>query len=189
MSLFKATLNRFLQKKTATDGFATWLLNRYYANGKMVLRAFAPEHIGRFNGFCWRYDDQYGFDYLMIAAQGYQESALNQLECSKSDAVGVMQMKPSTAREPGIAIDGIEASTERNIEAGNKYFCYLITEYVNDPALDSKNQTLLAFAAYNAGPGGLQRFCERAKAMCLNPNIWFGNVENAGSAIVGRETV
>jgi hypothetical protein len=29
----------------------------------------------------------------------------------------------------------------------------------------------------------------QAKAMGLNPNIWFGNVENASAAIVGRETV
>ena len=77
----------------------------------MVLRAYAPEDIGRFNGlvgFFRRYGDQYGFDYLMIAAQGFQESALNQSERSKSGEVGVMQMKPSTAREPYIAIDGIE---------------------------------------------------------------------------------
>jgi membrane-bound lytic murein transglycosylase MltF len=132
--------------------------------------------------------EQYGFDYLMIAAQGYQESAFNQSERSKSGAVGVMQMKPSTAREPYVAINGIEESAQRNIEAGNKYLRYLITKYIN-PAIDSKNQTLFAFAAYNAGPSGLQRFRDRAKAMDLNPNIWFGNVENAAAAIVGRETV
>jgi len=190
--LLKATLNRFLQEKAAENAFANWLVYRYYTNDKMVLRAFAPEDIGRFNGlvgFFRRYGDQYGFDYLMIAAQGYQESALDQADHSTSGAVGVMQMKPSTAREPDIAIEGIETSAERNIEAGNKYLRYLITKYVNDPDLDPKNQTLLAFAAYNAGPGGLHKFRERAKAMGLNPNIWFGNVENAASAIVGRETV
>jgi membrane-bound lytic murein transglycosylase MltF len=190
--LLKATLNRFLQEKTAENAFANWLVYRYYTNDKMILRAFAPEDIGRFNGladFFRRYGDQYDFDYLMIAAQGYQESALNQSERSNAGAVGVMQMKPSTAREPDIAIEGIEESAERNIEAGNKYLRYLIKKYVNDPNLDSKNQTLLAFAAYNAGPGGLHRFREKAKAMGLNPNIWFGNVENAASAIVGRETV
>jgi membrane-bound lytic murein transglycosylase MltF len=66
---------------------------------------------------------------------------------------------------------------------------YLITNYINDPALDSKNQTLFAFAAYNAGPSRLPQFRDRAKAMGLNPNIWFGNVENAAAAIIGRETV
>jgi membrane-bound lytic murein transglycosylase MltF len=189
--LLKATIDRFLQEKTVTDGFATWLLHRYYAHDKMIMRAYAPEDVGRFNGlvdFFRRYADQYGFDYLMIAAQGYQESALNQAERSSAGAVGVMQMKPSSAREPEIAIDGIEDSAERNIEAGNKYLRYIITKYINDPALDAKNQTLLAFAAYNAGPTGLQRFRDKAKAMGLDPNVWFGNVEHAAAAIVGRET-
>jgi membrane-bound lytic murein transglycosylase MltF len=190
--LLKTTLNRFLQEKATENEFANWLRYRYYTNEKMALRAYAPEDIGRFNGlvnFFKRYGDQYGFDYLMIAAQGYQESALDQSERSKAGAVGVMQMKPSTAREPYIAVDGIEDSAERNIESGNKYLRYIITKYLDDPALDAKNQTLLAFAAYNAGPTGLQRFRDRAKAMGLNPNVWFGNVENAAAAIVGRETV
>ena len=68
-----------------------------------------------------------------------------------------MQMKPSSAREPDIAIEGIEKSAERNIEAGNKYLRFLITKYINDPTLDDKNRTLFAFAAYNAGPTGLQQ--------------------------------
>jgi Transglycosylase SLT domain len=69
----------------------------------------------------------------MITAQGYQESKLNQAERSKSGAVGIMQIKPSTARKPDIAIDGIEKSPDRNIEAGNKYLRFLITKYINDP--------------------------------------------------------
>ncbi|MGB7832309.1 MAG: transglycosylase SLT domain-containing protein [Xanthobacteraceae bacterium] len=140
-------------------------------------------------GFFKRYGDQYGFDYLMIEAQGYQESALNQAERSSAGAVGIMQMKPSSAREPEIAIEGIEQSAERNIEAGNKYLRSIISKYLNDPSLDPKNQTLFAFAAYNAGPNRLRQFRDKAKAMGLNPNIWFGNVENAAAAIVGRETV
>jgi membrane-bound lytic murein transglycosylase MltF len=190
--LLEATLNRFLQEKAAENAFANWLLYRYYTNDKMVLRAYAPEDIGRFNGlvgFFRRYGDRYGFDYLMIAAQGYQEPALDQSEHSKSGAVGVMQMKPSTAREPYIAIEGIEESAEHNIEAGNKYLRYIITKYLDDPALDPKNQTLMAFAAYNAGLTGLQRFRTKAKEMGRNPNVWFDNVEYAAAAIVGRETV
>jgi membrane-bound lytic murein transglycosylase MltF len=125
----------------------------------------------------------------MIMAQGYQESALNQAERSSAGAIGIMQMKPSSAREPEIAIDGIDKSAERNIEAGNKYLRFTITKYLNDPSLDPKNQTLFAFAAYNAGPNRLRQFRDKAKAMGLNPNVWFGNVENAAAAIVGRETV
>jgi membrane-bound lytic murein transglycosylase MltF len=190
--LLKAKLDTFLKEKTVTYGFASWLRKRYYTEEKMVRRAHSPEDMDRFNnlvGYFRRYGDQYSFDYLMIAAQGYQESALKQSERSKSGAVGIMQMKPSTAREPDIAIDGIEKSAERNIEAGNKYLRFLITKYINDPNLDDKNRTLFAFAAYNAGPTGLKRFRDKAEAMGLDPNVWFGNVENAAAAIVGRETV
>jgi membrane-bound lytic murein transglycosylase MltF len=190
--LLKAKLDSFLKEKTVRDGFASWLRNRYYSADKMVRRAYAPEDMQRFNelvGYFRRYGDQYGFDYLMITAPGYQESALKQSERSKSGAVGIMQMKPSSAREPDIAIEGIEKSAERNIEAGNKYLRFLITKYINDPNLDDKNRTLFAFAAYNAGPNGLKRFRDKAQAMRLDRNVWFGNVENGAAAIVGRETV
>jgi membrane-bound lytic murein transglycosylase MltF len=190
--LLAAALNQFLKEKTVSYGFASWMRYHYYTDAKMVKRAYSPEDIGRFNGYVGlfrRYGDQYGFDYLMIAAQGYQESALNQDERSDSGAVGVMQMKPSTAQDPAIAIDGIESSAERNIESANKYLRYIITKYLNDPSIDETNRTLLAFAAYNAGPTGLQQFRNKAKEMGLDPNIWFNNVERAAQAISGRETV
>ena len=41
----------------------------------------------------------------------------------------------------------------------------------------------------NAGPTGLRRFRDKAQAMGLDRNVWFGNVENGAAAIVGRETV
>jgi membrane-bound lytic murein transglycosylase MltF len=98
--------------------------------------------------FFRRYGTQYEFDYLMIAAQGYQESHLNQADRSSRGAVGIMQMP--TARDKAVGISGIEKSAERNIEAGNKYLRYLIATYINDPGIDARNQTLFAFAAYNA---------------------------------------
>ena len=175
-----------------TYGFASWLRKRYYTDDKMVQRAYAPQDMQRFRqliAYFRRYGDQYSFDYLMITAQGYQESKLDQAERNKSGAVGIMQIKPSTAHEPAVAIVGIDKSAERNIEAGNKYLRFLITKYISDPDLDDTNRTLFAFAAYNAGPGGLKKFRDKARAMGLDPNVWFGNVENAAAAVVGRETV
>jgi membrane-bound lytic murein transglycosylase MltF len=139
--------------------------------------------------FFRKYGDVYGFDYLMITAQGYQESHLNQADRSRAGAVGVMQLLPRTARDKAIAISGIEKSAERNIEAGNKYLRYLIMTYIKDPDVDARNKTLFAFAAYNAGPGNLKKFRAKAAEMGLNPNLWFENVENAAAAIIGRETV
>ena len=62
---------------------------------------------------------QYGFDYLMVVAQGYQESMLNQAARSPGGAVGIMQVKPSTAAAPPISIPDV-TTAENNIHAGVK---------------------------------------------------------------------
>jgi membrane-bound lytic murein transglycosylase MltF len=188
----KKELDAFWEKHRVGTNFGSDLRNRYYTKEKMVRRAYAPEDMKRFNEyveFFRRYGAEYSFDYLMIIAQGYQESNLKQSERSSSGAVGVMQMKPSTANDKAVAISGIDQSAEKNIQAGNKYLRYLIATYINDPDLDDKNRTLFAFAAYNAGPGGLKKFRAKAKEMGLDPNVWFGNVENGAAAVIGRETV
>jgi membrane-bound lytic murein transglycosylase MltF len=66
---------------------------------------------------------------------------------------------------------------------------HLRETYVNDPAVDDRNQMLMALAAYNAGPGNLRSFREITKEMGLNPNIWFKNVERGAAKKVGIETV
>jgi membrane-bound lytic murein transglycosylase MltF len=125
----------------------------------------------------------------MIAAQGYQESRLDQTARSPRGAVGIMQLLPSTAADPSVGIAQIGESAENNVHAGVKYLRLLVDKYLDDPALDDKNRTLMAFAAYNAGPGNLRKFRRLAEKSGLDPNVWFGNVEHAAAKIVGRETV
>src|SRR5262249_46812789 len=136
-----------------------------------------------------KYSDKYGFDYLMMAAQGFQESRLNQSAHSARGAVGVMQLLPTTAADPKIGITGIDKSADRNIEDGEKYLPHLLDVYLNDPKLDQKNRTLMAFAAYNAGPGNLIRFRKWAEKSGLDPYVWFFNTEEGAARIVGQETV
>jgi membrane-bound lytic murein transglycosylase MltF len=88
-----------------------------------------------------------------------------------------------------IAIEGIDKDPDSNIHAGVKYLRLLTDKYLDDPGLDDKNRTLMAFAAYNAGPGNLRKFRRLAEKSGLDPNIWFHNVEHAAAKIVGRETV
>ena len=140
-------------------------------------------------GIFRKYSDEYGFDYLMMAAQGFQELHLKQSTHSARGAVGVMQLLPSTAADPKIGITGIDKSADRNIEAGVKYLRHLVDVYLSDPKLDQKNRTLMAFAAYNAGPGNLVRFRKWAEKSGLDPNVWFFNTEEGAARIVGQETV
>ena len=135
-----------------------------------------------------KYGDKYGFDALALAAQGYQESELNQQRKSHRGAVGIMQLLPSTAADKNVGIRDI-STEENNIHAGAKYMAFLRDRYFSDPAIKPDDRMAFAWAAYNAGPAKVRKMRAKAKAMGLNPNVWFGNVEIAAGKIVGRETV
>ena len=124
----------------------------------------------------------------MLAAQGYQESRLDQSARSAAGAVGVMQIKPSTAADPNVGIRGIE-QVEPNIHAGTKYLSFLRGRYFNQEGVDERNRLFLSLAAYNAGPARMARLRQQTAQMGYDPNVWFDNVEIAAARYVGREPV
>jgi len=95
---------------------------------------------------------------------------------------------PSTAADKNVGIADIE-DLENNIHAGIKYLRFLRDRYFSDPAIDTLNQNLFAFAAYNAGPAKIRRLRAEASKMGLDPNVWFGNVDIVAAKKIGRETV
>ena len=132
------------------------------------------------------YGERYSFDYLMMAAQGYQESRLNQAAKSPVGAVGIMQLMPATGAEMKV---GDIRQAEPNVHAGIKYMRQLIDVYFDDADFDETNRTLFAFAAYNAGPGRIARLRKEAEREGLDPDQWFNNVELIAAKRVGQETV
>jgi membrane-bound lytic murein transglycosylase MltF len=167
------------------------LINRYVRDFKWVENALESENYGRFTAVAdifRKYGEQYGMDYLLLAAQGYQESRLDQSARSDAGAVGIMQLLPTTAADPQVGIPDI-TTPEPNIHAGVKYVNFLRSRYFSDPAIDPINQTLLAMAAYNAGPSRINSLRKKAEAQGLDPNKWFGNVEVVVAREVGREPV
>ena len=190
--LLMAEINQFVATHGSGSSFGAEVIRKYYSSTKIVLDASNAKEREKFEAlvkFFRTYADQYDFDYLMVIAQGYQESRLKQSTRSHAGAVGVMQLLPSTAADPKIGITGIDKSAERNIQAGTKYLRLMVDTYLDDPAIDQTNKTLMAFAAYNAGPGNLARFRKWAKESGLDPNVWFFNVEEGAARIVGQETV
>jgi membrane-bound lytic murein transglycosylase MltF len=133
-----------------------------------------------------KYGERYGVDPLMVAAQGYRESRLDQGARSPAGAVGIMQLLPETGRAMGV---GDIRRAEANIHAGVKYLRTLMDRYFDDPALDEQNRTLFAVAAYNAGPTRISRLRSRAPKQGLDADVWFDNVEIAAGRAVGREPV
>ena len=132
-----------------------------------------------------KYGKKYNFDPLMLAAQGYQESQLNQDAKSHVGAIGVMQVMPATGKE--LKVGDIKA-TEPNIHAGAKYMDQLMTKYFSDAKFDEGNRTLFAFASYNAGPGNISKMRKAAEKDGLDPDQWFNNVEIVTARKIGIET-
>ena len=132
-----------------------------------------------------RYGERYGFDPLMLAAQGYQESQLRQDARSHVGAIGVMQLMPATGAEMKV---GDVTVLEPNIHAGTKYMSQLMTRYFADAKFSEGNRPLFAFAAYNAGPGRIARLRKEAATRGLDPDKWFNNVEIVVAEKVGIET-
>jgi len=188
----KAELDAFFESRKQGTSFGNTLLRRYFGGKNSVRPASNAVEIEKFNlllaSFRKHGLDQ-GFDYLMLAAQGYQESQLDQSRQSPRGAVGIMQLLPRTAAAPPVNMRDVASSADTNIRAGAIYMRHLRDTYVNDPMLDPQNRLLMTLAAYNAGPGNLRKFRRIAVEKGLNPNLWFNNVEHAAASVVGRETV
>ena len=133
-----------------------------------------------------RYSDEYGFESELVIAQAYQESRLDQTKRSHVGAIGVMQVMPTTAADPVVGIPDV-TTLDNNVNAGIKYLRWLRDTFFDDPEISTLDQTLLSFAAYNAGPGGVRRAQKRAVELGLDPNVWFENVEVAIQQAVSRE--
>ena len=132
-----------------------------------------------------KYGGEYDFDPLMLAAQGFQESKLDQSKRSRAGAIGIMQIMPSTGASMKV---GDIKITETNIHAGTKYMKTIMTNYFHDAHFDDFNKCMFAFASYNAGPSRIVRLREEAKNRGLNPDIWLKNVEIVVAEKVGWET-
>jgi membrane-bound lytic murein transglycosylase MltF len=161
----------------------------YFKQAKRMYSATSPNEMKKFSAtlaFFQKYGQQYGFDGLMLVAQGYQESQLDQSTRSPVGAIGLMQLMPLTGKEMGV---GSFAQAEANVHAGTKYMRLLIDQYLTDATLDEQNRTLFAFACYNAGPNRIAQLRKEAKGTGLDENIWFDNVERVAAHRIGQETV
>ena len=186
-----AELNEFMKTYRQGTLHGNMLINRYYKNFDWAKNALTAEDFQRFLDVAdifEKYGEQYGIDYLMVAAQGYQESGLDQNARSGAGAVGIMQLLPSTAADKNVGIPDI-SDADSNIHAGIKYLNFIRDRYFNDPDIDRFNQTLFAFAAYNAGPARVAKLRNKAAQQGYDPNIWFDNVEVMAAREIGRETV
>jgi len=188
---FKQLVDEFVEIHAVGTSFGNTLLRRYLQNTKWIKDSTSTEEMQKFKAyadFFKKYSAEYNFDYLMVAAQGYQESMLDQDKRSHVGAVGVMQVIPKLAAAHPIDIPNV-TDADGNIHAGCKMLRNIADTYFNDPGIDPLNKTLFTFASYNAGPNRIVRLRKKAQDDGLNPNKWFGNVELEVAKDVGQETV
>ena len=185
----KAALNKVIDKYGLGTAFGNTIEKRYLQNTKYVKNATSEAERRKFLQLVElfrKYGEQYDLDYLLMAAQGYQESRLDQHVKSPVGAIGVMQVMPATATELDV---GDIRQLEPNIHAGVKYIRYLQDRYFKDEPMTPLDKGLFAFASYNAGPARIRQLRREAEQRGLDPNVWFGNVEQIASERIGRETV
>jgi membrane-bound lytic murein transglycosylase MltF len=184
-----AELNGFIAQNGLNSVFGRVLAKRYLQDTKYVTDAASAAERQKFLQMAdlfRKYGDQYSFDYLLMAAQGYQESHLDQGAKSHVGAIGVMQLMPATGQEQAV---GDIHQLEPNIHAGVKYMRFMRDRYFQGEPMDDLNKGLFTFASYNAGAGRIRQLRKVAAERGLNPNVWFGNVERVASESIGRETV
>jgi len=184
----KAALNGFLSKNGKDSLTARMIFRRYLLSTRYVKGATAEAEMRRFReliAYFRKYGSQYNLDWMLMAAQGYQESRLDQQAKSHVGAVGVMQIMPATGKELKVDI----TKAEGNIQGGVKYIRFMIDKYYKDEPMDDLNKGLFAFAAYNCGPGRVRQLRRDAAARGLDANVWFDNVERVAAEKIGRETV
>jgi membrane-bound lytic murein transglycosylase MltF len=185
----KAELNSFLARYPEGSLRRNVLLQKYLENVKYAKEATSPAARAKLESTVAtfrKYGEKYSLDYLLMMAQGYQESQLDQNAKSHVGAIGVMQVMPATGAQQKV---GDITKIEPNIHAGVKYIRFMMDQYYANEPMDKLNKGLFTFAAYNAGPGRINQLRQRAAKRGLDPNKWFNNVEVVAAESIGRETV
>jgi membrane-bound lytic murein transglycosylase MltF len=187
----KQALGTFMKTHGPGTTFGNVVIQRYTRDNRWVRNPGTTEDLRRFKEalpYFQKYAKQYRFDHLLIAAQAYQESRIDQELKSPAGAVGIMQIKPATASDPNVRIANVSAM-DSNVHAGVKYLRFVSDRYFSDAKFDELNRHVFAFAAYNAGPARIQELRKIAAEEGLDPNQWFNNVEIIAGRKIGRETV
>jgi membrane-bound lytic murein transglycosylase MltF len=182
-------LNDFFKTHKQGTAFGQELLSRYVGGTYMLKQAVSESAMKQFEATAaqfQKYASQYNMDYLLMMAEGFQESGLNQNVKSPVGAIGVMQLMPATGKEMNV---GDITQQDTNINAGIKYFHQMEDKYFGNEPMDDLNKVLFTFAAYNCGPNRVKQLRAEAASKGLDPNVWINNVEVIAASRIGMETV
>jgi membrane-bound lytic murein transglycosylase MltF len=187
----KQLVDAFVGSRAVGTSFGNTLVRRYLRDTHWVTKSTSKAEMEKFDALIaifQKFAARYDFDALMLAAQGYQESRLNQALKSPGGAVGIMQVMPRDAAASPIDVPGVY-EVSGNIHAAAKMMRYIATTCFNDAQVDPFNRALFVLASYNAGPNRIAGLRTLAREQGLDPNVWFDNVELVVARHIGQVTV
>jgi membrane-bound lytic murein transglycosylase MltF len=178
-------MNRFLAHYEEGSLLGNLAVQKYFETEGRLAKRFAEGDQSRISDFDAIFREQagrFGLDWRLVAAMAYQESRFDPAAHNRWGAIGLLQVKPKTAREPYVDIPEIEgpANADNNVQAGLKYLNWIKGRYFDPiPGMREQDRIRMALAAYNAGPRTLARARSRARKLGLDPDRWFRHVEQA----------
>lgn len=164
-------IDEWLTYFTATEEYET-LSTRFaeVRDPRKSRHATNDGQISPYDSVIRQYADSIGWDWRMLAAIVYQESRFAMNTRSHRGAVGLMQIKPSTA-------DSYEVSDlidpENNISAGTKHLRHL-DRLFRHYGLSKEERTKIVLAAYNAGEGRITECLKLAGRLGTDSTTWTG---------------
>ncbi|MEM8744397.1 MAG: lytic transglycosylase F, partial [Pseudomonadota bacterium] len=174
-----AQVNAFIKTVDAKSRVGSAIFAAYLRSQKWLKKVNNKADTAKFDSLLdlfQKYGKEYDINWLILAAKAYQESGFDNSAKGPTGAVGIMQIKPATAASPEVDIPDV-TKLDNNVHAATKYTRFLMDRYYADLKHDPLNQTLMAFAGYNAGPNRIANLRKKARERGLNPDKWFNNVE------------
>jgi membrane-bound lytic murein transglycosylase F len=172
-------LNAYLREEIR-GLFYNVIRERYFGDTKDIVRAHdewrsdVSGRISPWDDLAREYAGRYELDWRLVLAQMYEESRFDPDRVSWAGAQGLMQVLPRTAREMGT---GDPRDPESSVHGGTKYLRWLIDSF--DPQIPLAERIRFALAGYNAGRGHVVDARRLAERLDLDPDRWYGNVEQA----------
>lgn len=137
----------FNRTQTPVDSFNIAKQNIGQMLPPIQLTKVAAKNNGDFDGIIDKASAMFNIPAKLIKSVIQKESSFNPNAVSHAGASGLMQLMPATAR--GLGVKNVFDPAE-NIFAGTKYLRQMLDKY--------DNNIELALAAYNAGPGNVDKY-------------------------------
>ncbi|NOR15959.1 MAG: transglycosylase SLT domain-containing protein, partial [Candidatus Aminicenantes bacterium] len=185
----KTSLNQFLSTVKKGTLLGNIFYKRYFKENPWVREALKAEDFDSLNQYTTlfkKYGEMYNMDWLLLAAQAYQESRFDPNARSRAGAQGLMQLLPSTGKDMGF--NDIR-KPEDNVHAGAKYLRWIMDRYFPGEEITEDDRLRFALAAYNAGPANIRRSRSITANMGYDENQWFNHTEIGTMRQVGLEPV